>query len=78
MHSKAKALEVFRKLMDKDLDPEVNRTIRKVDPDTAAFLGKIINDVHSTSERTHIAKKLQDDLTRMVFQQMQFDMRIKH
>ena len=78
MHSTTKALAVFRNLIDQDLDPEVNQIIRKVDPETAAFLGKIINEVHSASERGQIAKKLQDDLTKMILQQMQFDMQIKH
>lgn len=78
LHSATKAREVFWDLIDKDLDPEVKQTIHKVDPETAAFLGKIIREAHNASERQQIAKKLQEDLRKMIVQQMQFDMQIKH
>lgn len=49
-----------------------------IDIQTATFLGKIIKDVHSTSERNEIVKKLQDDLKALMLEQLQFDIQIKH
>lgn len=70
LHSAARARQAFWELIEKNLDPEVLKSIHKVDPDTAAYLGKVIREVHGASERQAIAKKLQDDLTKTIVAQM--------
>lgn len=64
--------------MDKEDDPELKKTANKIDNDTAAFLGEVINEVHNTSERNILVNKLKEEMTRLIFEQMQFDVQIKN
>ena len=41
-------------------------------------MGEVLRDVKSTSERNVLLKKLQDDMIKLIFEQMQFDVEIKH
>ena len=60
------------------MDPEIKKTTKCIDKEAATFLGEVINDVHSTSERNALLKKLQDEMIKMVFDQMKFDVMIQH
>lgn len=76
--NKKEALRLFRNLSVLEEDPEVRRTLQKIDNETAAFLGEVIGEVHSSSERNQLLKKLQDQIAELIIQQIEFDVDIKH
>ena len=45
------ALELFNNLSANEEDPVLKKTFKRIDKEAASFLGEVINDVHSTSER---------------------------
>ena len=74
----SEAYKLFKNLEDTEMDPEIKKTTKCIDKEAATFLGEVINDVHSTSERNALLKKLQDEMIKMVFDQMKFDVMIQH
>lgn len=48
----------------------MKKVIEYIDTEAATFLGEVINQVQSTSERNQLLKKLQEELMKMMFEQM--------
>lgn len=74
---KVRVTKIFQSLNGNNRDPEVNKALQEIEPETARFLADLIGDVMTETEKTKNLQNLSRRLDGLVANRLQYDQRMK-